>query len=113
MPFMRILISKDQTIYIPKIRTKALDAIPRLNQGKSEQQCNCCDTKANLLHLLPGKTYAIMKVFLMTSAEALMVNGRDHYCRVLKFVQTTPGGTVDVTFNFTVLHEIGGEVGSL
>ncbi|MFR4181607.1 MAG: VaFE repeat-containing surface-anchored protein [Lachnospiraceae bacterium] len=96
---------KNQTVYIPKIRTKALDANTGLNQVLADSNATVVDT-VTYTHLLPGKTY-VMKGVLMTSAgNALMVNGKTITAST-EFVPTTPGGTVDVTFNFDA-SEIGG-----
>ena len=96
---------KGQTVYIPKIRTKALDANTGLNQVKADSNVTVVDT-VTYTHLLPGKTY-VMKGVLMTSAgNALMVNGKTITAST-EFVPTTPDGTVDVAFNFDA-SEIGG-----
>ena len=96
---------KNQTVYIPKIRTKALDASTGLNQVLADSNATVVDT-VTYTHLLPGKTY-VMKGVLMTSAgNALMVNGKTITAST-EFVPTTPDGTVDVTFNFDA-SEIGG-----
>ena len=96
---------KGQTVYIPKIRTKALDANTGLNQVLADSNATVVDT-VTYTHLLPGKTY-VMKGVLMTSAgNALMVNGKTITAST-EFVPTTPDGTVDVTFNFDA-SEIGG-----
>ena len=96
---------KGQTVYIPKIRTKALDANTGLNQVLADSNAAVVDT-VTYTHLLPGKTY-VMKGVLMTSAgNALMVNGKTITAST-EFVPTTPDGTVDVTFNFDA-SEIGG-----
>lgn len=96
---------KGQTVYIPKIRTKALDANTGLNQVKTDSNVTVVDT-VTYTHLLPGKTY-VMKGVLMTSAgNALMVNGKTITAST-EFVPTTPNGTVDVAFNFDA-SEIGG-----
>ena len=96
---------KNQTVYIPKIHTKALDANTGLNQVLADSNATVVDT-VTYTHLLPGKTY-VMKGVLMTSAgNALMVNGKTITAST-EFVPTTPDGTVDVTFNFDA-SEIGG-----
>ena len=96
---------KNQTVYIPKIRTKALDASTGLNQVLADSNTTVVDT-VTYTHLLPGKTY-VMKGVLMTSAgNALMVNGKTITAST-EFVPTTPDGTVDVIFNFDA-SEIGG-----
>ena len=96
---------KGQTVYIPKIHTKALDANTGLNQVLADSNATVVDT-VTYTHLLPGKTY-VMKGVLMTSAgNALMVNGKTITAST-EFVPTTPDGTVDVTFNFDA-SEIGG-----
>lgn len=96
---------KGQTVYIPKIRTKAVDASTGLNQVLVDSNATVVDT-VTYTHLLPGKTY-VMKGVLMTSAgNALMVNGKTITAST-EFVPTTPDGTVDVTFNFDA-SEIGG-----
>ena len=89
---------KGQTVYIPKIRTKALDANTGLNQVKADSNVTVVDT-VTYTHLLPGKTY-VMKGVLMTSAgNALMVNGKTITAST-EFVPITPDGTVDVIFTF-------------
>ena len=89
---------KGQTVYIPKIRTKALDANTGLNQVLANSNATVVDT-VTYTHLLPGKTY-VMKGVLMTSAgNALMVNGKTITAST-EFVPTTPDGTVDVIFTF-------------
>ena len=96
---------KNQTVCIPKIHTKALDANTGLNQVLADSNATVVDT-VTYTHLLPGKTY-VMKGVLMTSAgNALMVNGKTITAST-EFVPTTPDGTVDVTFNFDA-SEIGG-----
>lgn len=96
---------KGQTVYIPKIRTKAVDASTGLNQVLADSNATVVDT-VTYTHLLPGKTY-VMKGVLMTSAgNALMVNGKTITAST-EFVPITPDGTVDVTFNFDA-SEIGG-----
>lgn len=96
---------KNQTVYIPKIHTKALDANTGLNQVLADSNATVVDT-VTYTHLLPGKTY-VMKGVLMTSAgNALMVNGKTITAST-EFVPTTPDGTVDVAFNFDA-SEIGG-----
>ena len=96
---------KNQTVYIPKIHTKALDANTGLSQVLADSNATVVDT-VTYTHLLPGKTY-VMKGVLMTSAgNALMVNGKTITAST-EFVPTTPDGTVDVTFNFDA-SEIGG-----
>ena len=96
---------KNQTVCIPKIQTKALDANTGLNQVLADSNATVVDT-VTYTHLLPGKTY-VMKGVLMTSAgNALMVNGKTITAST-EFVPTTPDGTVDVTFNFDA-SEIGG-----
>ena len=96
---------KNQTVYIPKIQTKALDANTGLNQVLADSNATVVDT-VTYTHLLPGKTY-VMKGVLMTSAgNALMVNGKTITAST-EFVPTTPDGTVDVIFNFDA-SEIGG-----
>lgn len=89
---------KGQTVYIPKIHTKALDANTGLNQVLADSNATVVDT-VTYTHLLPGKTY-VMKGVLMTSAgNALMVNGKTITAST-EFVPTTPDGTVDVIFTF-------------
>ena len=96
---------KNQTVYIPKIQTKALDANTGLNQVLADSNATVVDT-VTYTHLLPGKTY-VMKGVLMTSAgNALMVNGKTITAST-EFVPTATDGTVDVTFNFDA-SEIGG-----
>ena len=96
---------KNQTVYIPKIHTKALDANTGLNQVLADSNATVVDT-VTYTHLLTGKTY-VMKGVLMTSAgNALMVNGKTITAST-EFVPTTTDGTVDVTFNFDA-SEIGG-----
>lgn len=96
---------KGQTVYIPKIHTKALDANTGLNQVLADSNATVVDT-VTYTHLLPGKTY-VMKGVLMTSAgNAMMVNGKTITAST-EFVSTTPDGTVDVAFNFDA-SEIGG-----
>ena len=96
---------KNQTVCIPKIQTKALDANTGLNQVLADSNATVVDT-VTYTHMLPGKTY-VMKGVLMTSAgNALMVNGKTITAST-EFVPTTPDGTVDVTFNFDA-SEIGG-----
>lgn len=96
---------KGQTVYIPKIHTKALDANTGLNQVLADSNATVVDT-VTYTHLLPGKIY-VMKGVLMTSAgNAMMVNGKTITAST-EFVSTTPDGTVDVAFNFDA-SEIGG-----
>ena len=96
---------KNQTVYIPKIHTKALDANTGLNQVLADSNATVVDT-VTYTHLLPGKTYVVKGVLMTSAGNALMVNGKTITAST-EFVPTTPDGTVDVTFNFDA-SEIGG-----
>ena len=96
---------KNQTVCIPKIHTKALDANTGLNQVLADSNATVVDT-VTYTHLLPGKTYVMEGVLMTSAGNALMVNGKTITAST-EFVPTTPGGTVDVTFNFDA-SEIGG-----
>ena len=96
---------KGQTVYIPKIRTKALDANTGLNQVKADSNATVVDT-VTYENLLPGKKYTMKGVLMTSAGNALMVNGRTITAST-EFTPTTPDGSVDVTFNFDA-SEIGG-----
>ena len=96
---------KGQTVYIPKIHTKALDANTGLNQVKADSNATVVDT-VTYENLLPGKKYTMKGVLMTSAGNALMVNGRTITAST-EFVSTTPDGTVDVAFNFDA-SEIGG-----
>ena len=99
------LSDERQTVYVPKIRTKALDANTGLNQVKAESNATVVDT-VTYENLLPGKKYTMKGVLMTSAGNALMVNGRTITAST-EFVSTTPDGTVDVAFNFDA-SEIGG-----
>ena len=99
------LSDEGQTVYVPKIRTKALDANTRLNQVKADSNATVVDT-VTYENLLPGKKYTMKGVLMTSAGNALMVNGRTITAST-EFTPTTPNGSVDVTFNFDA-SEIGG-----
>lgn len=99
------LSDERQTVYVPKIRTKALDANTGLNQVKADSNATVVDT-VTYENLLPGKKYTMKGVLMTSAGNALMVNGRTITAST-EFVSTTPDGTVDVAFNFDA-SEIGG-----
>ena len=99
------LSDEGQTVYVPKIRTKALDANTRLNQVKADSNATVVDT-VTYENLLPGKKYTMKGVLMTSAGNALMVNGRTITAST-EFTPTTPNGSVDVTFTFDA-SEIGG-----
>lgn len=99
------LSDEGQTVYVPKIRTKALDANTGLNHVKADSNATVVDT-VTYESLLPGKKYTMKGVLMTSAGNALMVNGRTITAST-EFTPTTPNGSVDVTFNFDA-SEIGG-----
>ena len=99
------LSDEGQTVYVPKIRTKALDANTGLNQVKADSNATVVDT-VTYENLLPGKKYTMKGVLMTSAGNALMVNGRTITAST-EFTPTTPDGSVDVTFNFDA-SKIGG-----
>lgn len=99
------LSDEGQTVYVPKIRTKALDANTGLNQVKADSNATVVDT-VTYENLLPGKKYTMKGVLMTSAGNALMVNGRTITAST-EFTSTTPNGSVDVTFTFDA-SEIGG-----
>lgn len=99
------LSDEGQTVYVPKIRTKALDVNTGLNQVKADSNATVVDT-VTYENLLPGKKYTMKGVLMTSAGNALMVNGRTITAST-EFTPTTPNGSVDVTFNFDA-SEIGG-----
>lgn len=99
------LSDEGQTVYVPKIRTKALDANTGLNHVKADSNATVIDT-VTYENLLPGKKYTMKGVLMTSAGNALMVNGRTITAST-EFVPATPNGSVDVTFNFDA-SEIGG-----
>lgn len=99
------LSDEGQTVYVPKIRTKALDANTGLNQVKADSNATVVDT-VTYENLLPGKKYTMKGVLMTSAGNALMVNGRTITAST-EFTPTTPNGSVDVTFTFDA-SEVGG-----
>lgn len=99
------LSDEGQTVYVPKIRTKALDANTGLNHVKADSNATVVDT-VTYESLLPGKKYTMKGVLMTSAGNALMVNGRTITAST-EFTPTTPNGSVDVNFNFDA-SEIGG-----
>ena len=99
------LSDEGQTVYVPKIRTRALDANTGLNQVKADSNATVVDT-VTYENLLPGKKYTMKGVLMTSAGNALMVNGRTITAST-EFTPTTPNGSVDVTFTFDA-SEIGG-----
>ena len=99
------LSDEGQTVYVPKIRTKALDANTGLNQVKADSNATVVDT-VTYENLLPGKKYTMKGVLMTSAGNALMVNGRTITAST-EFTPITPNGSVDVTFTFDA-SEIGG-----
>ena len=99
------LSDEGQTVYVPKIRTKALDANTGLNQVKADSNATVVDT-VTYENLLPGKKYTMKGVLMTSAGNALMINGKTITAST-EFTPTTPNGSVDVTFNFDA-SEIGG-----
>ena len=92
------LSDKNQTVYFPDIKTKAIDANTGLNQVKTDANATVVDT-VTYTHLLPGKTYTVHGVLMTSAGNALMINGQTITAST-EFIPTSPDGSIDVIYKF-------------
>ena len=88
-----------QTVYVPEIRTSAIDSETRVGVGKADEKITLIDT-VSYTDLMPGAEY-IVKGILMDKAtgETLVTGGREVTAET-KFTAENTDGTVDVVFEF-------------
>lgn len=90
--------AKEQSIYFPKIGTKAMDKKSKTQEGEAGEKQTIID-KVSYENLLPGETY-ILKGVLMNKADGKEVmdkNNRKITGRTT-FTPEEPTGTVEMTF---------------
>ncbi|MBR3241964.1 MAG: VaFE repeat-containing surface-anchored protein [Parasporobacterium sp.] len=90
---------KDQTVYIPKIKTSIKDALTQIDHTKADEKTVVIDT-VTYKNLYPGKEY-VMKGVLVNKAtgEPVTVNGTQITAEQA-FTPKTEDGTVNMTFAF-------------
>ena len=88
-----------QTVYIPKIRTNAEDAVTKINHTEAKPQAKIIDT-VTYSSLLPGKEY-IMTGTLMNkeTGEPILIDG-EPITASTTFTAEKSEGNVEVVFTF-------------
>lgn len=90
--------SKEQSIYFPKITTKALDEASKTQEAEAKKDQKITD-RVSYENLLPGKTYVLKGVVMNKKSGKELLDKNDHkiICRTT-FIPETAGGTVEMTF---------------
>ena len=91
--------AKEQSIYFPKITTKALDEDTKMQEAEAKKGQRITD-QVSYENLLPGETYVLKGVVMNkeNGKELLDKNNHKILCRTT-FIPETPTGTVEMTFN--------------
>lgn len=90
---------KGQTVYIPKIHTKALDANTGLNQVLADSNATVVDT-VTYTHLLPGREYTVSGTLMdKETGKAVLADGKEITASIT-FTPEKSEGSVDVIFTF-------------
>ena len=90
---------KNQTVYIPKIQTKALDANTGLNQVLADRNATVVDT-VTYTNLLPGREYTVSGTLMdKETGKAILADGKEITAGTT-FIPEKSGGSVDVVFTF-------------
>ena len=93
------LEAREQSVYIPKIATYAMDAATGTQQGVPSENTTITD-EVTYENLIPGRTYR-MEGRLMdpSTGKALVVNGKEVTAE-LEFVPEAANGKVELQFTF-------------
>lgn len=100
--------AKEQSIYFPKIGTKAVDEKSKTQEGEASEKQKIID-RVSYENLLPGETY-VLKGVLMNKAdgkEMLDKNNKKITCRTT-FTPEEPDGMVEMTFELDA-RELNGQ----
>ena len=93
------IYDKNQTVYIPKIRTTAISDDTKDHVTKADEQITLIDT-VQFTSLEVGREYTVSgKLMNRATNEPILVGGREVTAETT-FTPETTDGTVDVTFTF-------------
>ena len=94
------LNDKDQTIYVPKIKTEAKDVKTETHNAFAEKEVTIVDT-VTYTNVIPGKEYTVSGVLMdKATGKELLVNGKTVTATTEPFVPDKANGTVELTFTF-------------
>lgn len=89
----------EQTIYIPKIRTHAQDAVTEIDHTEALEQATIIDT-VTYSSLLPGKEYTVNGTLMnQKTGEAVLLNG-EPITASTTFTAEKSEGSVEIVFEF-------------
>ena len=89
----------EQTIYIPKIRTHAQDAVTEIDHTEALEQATIIDT-VTYSSLLPGKEYTVNGTLMnKKTGEAVLLNGEPITAETT-FTAEKSSGSVELIFTF-------------
>ena len=89
----------EQTIYIPKIRTLAQDAVTEIDHTEALEQATIIDT-VTYSSLLPGKEYTVNGTLMnKKTGEAVLLNGEPITAETT-FIAEKSSGSVELIFTF-------------
>ena len=88
-----------QTVYLPKIRTNAEDAVTKINHTEAKPQATIIDT-VSYSSLLPGKEYTMTGTLMnKNTKEPILIDG-EPITASTTFTAEKSSGSVEVVFTF-------------
>ena len=89
----------EQTVYIPKIRTHAKDAVTEIDHTEALEKATIIDT-VSYSSLLPGKEYTVTGTLMnKETGEPVLLNGAPITASTI-FTAETSEGSVEIVFEF-------------
>ena len=88
-----------QTVYLPKIRTNAEDAVTKINHTEAKPQATIIDT-VSYSSLLPGKEYTMTGILMNKKTGDLILIDGEPIIASTTFTAEKSEGSVEVVFKF-------------
>lgn len=88
-----------QTVYLPKIRTNAKDAITEIDHTEALPMATIIDT-VTYSSLLPGKEYTVTGTLMNKATGEPIMIGDEPVCSSTTFIAETAEGSVEIVFMF-------------
>ena len=95
-----------QTVYVPEIRTSAVDSETRVGVGKADEKITLIDT-VSYTDLMPGAEYTVKGILMDKATGEPVVTGGSEVTAETKFTAESTEGTVDVVFEFDARDAAG------
>ena len=93
------ITDEKQSVYLPKIQTKAEDAITKINHTEAKPEATIIDT-VSYSSLLPGKEYTVSGTLMnKKTGEAVLIDGKPITASTT-FTAEKAEGSVDIVFEF-------------